>query len=125
MFLSGYRCMWVVAMFDLPVDTPKARRAYTQFVKFLRRDGFTRLQYSVYGRHSASKENAAVHIARIKATFPRTGRCASWPLPTSSLSGWRYFGENTGKRSRNRRASSSFSNAACPQTLALARFRRE
>ncbi len=65
--------MWVVAMFDLPVDTPKARRAYTQFVKFLRRDGFTRMQYSVYGRHSASKENAAVHIARVKANLPPDG----------------------------------------------------
>ena len=31
---------------------------YTQFVKHLRRDGFTRMQYSVYARHSPSKENA-------------------------------------------------------------------
>ena len=48
MYLSGYRCMWIVAMFDLPVDTKEARRAYTDFVKFLKRDGFTRMQYSVY-----------------------------------------------------------------------------
>ena len=65
--------MWVVAMFDLPVDTKKARRAYTDFVKFLRRDGFTRMQYSVYARHSASKENAAVHISRIQDNLPPDG----------------------------------------------------
>ena len=35
MFLSGYRCMWVVAMFDLPVDSKEARREYTRFVKHL------------------------------------------------------------------------------------------
>ena len=34
MYLSGYRCMWIVAMFDLPVDTKAAKRAYTDFVKF-------------------------------------------------------------------------------------------
>lgn len=73
MFVNGYRCMWVVAMFDLPVDTKQARRAYTQFVKHLRRDGFTRLQYSVYGRHSASRENAAVHIKRIEHNLPPDG----------------------------------------------------
>ncbi len=33
--------MWVVAMFDLPVDTKAARREYTLFVKNLKRDGFT------------------------------------------------------------------------------------
>lgn len=73
MFLSGYRCMWVVAMFDLPVNTKEAKRAYTDFVKFLKRDGFTRMQYSVYGRHAASKENAEVHGDRIKDNLPPDG----------------------------------------------------
>ena len=48
-------------------------RAYTDFVKFLRRDGFTRIQYSVYARHSASKENAAVHVSRIQGNLPSDG----------------------------------------------------
>jgi len=65
--------MWIVAMFDLPVDTKQARRAYTTFVKHLRRAGFTRLQYSVYARHSASKENAEVHIKRIEHNLPPSG----------------------------------------------------
>ena len=73
MYLSGYRCMWVLAMFDLPVDTKDARRAYTDFVKFLYRDGFTRVQYSVYARHAASKENAEVHMGRVKDNLPPDG----------------------------------------------------
>jgi CRISPR-associated protein Cas2 len=73
MFLSGYRCMWVVAMFDLPVDSKKKRREYTRFVKNLKRDGFTRMQFSVYARHSASKENAIVHIDRVKSFIPPEG----------------------------------------------------
>jgi len=35
MHLCGYRVMWVVVLFDLPVDTKKARRNYTRFRKHL------------------------------------------------------------------------------------------
>jgi CRISPR-associated protein Cas2 len=65
--------MWIVAMFDLPVKTKQAKRAYVDFVKFLKQDGFSRVQYSVYGRHVASKENAEVHVGRIKAHLPPDG----------------------------------------------------
>jgi CRISPR-associated protein Cas2 len=73
MELSAYRFMWVVAMFDLPVDTREARRAYTQFRKELLKDGFTRLQYSVYIRHSSSQENAEVHMKRVEMGVPADG----------------------------------------------------
>ena len=73
MYVSGYRCMWVLTMFDLPVNTKQARRAYTQFRKKLLQDGFTLLQYSVYVRHCASEENADVHAARVERTLPDDG----------------------------------------------------
>jgi CRISPR-associated protein Cas2 len=73
MELSGYRFMWVVVLFDLPVDTKKARRAYTHFRKKLLRDGFTMMQYSVYIRHCASEENAAVHTSRVERMVPDDG----------------------------------------------------
>jgi len=73
MQINGYRCMWVLAMFDLPTDTKKARRDYTLFRKHLLKDGFTRLQYSVYVRPCPSRENAEVHIGRIKAHLPPDG----------------------------------------------------
>jgi len=65
--------MWVVTMFDLPVDTKKARKAYAQFRKGLIRDGFTQMQYSVYIRHCASEENAAVHMGRVERSVPADG----------------------------------------------------
>jgi len=65
MFINGYRCMWVLAMFDLPTDTKKARREYALFRKSLLRDGFTQMQYSVYARHCPSKENAEVRVVTI------------------------------------------------------------
>lgn len=60
-------------MFDLPVDTKAARRAYAQFRKKLLQDGFTRLQFSVYVRHCASEENAEVHATRVERSLPDDG----------------------------------------------------
>lgn len=71
--LSAYRFMWVVAMFDLPVDTKKARRQYAQFRKALLKDGFAMMQFSVYIRHCASRENADVHISRVERAVPADG----------------------------------------------------
>ncbi len=73
MQLSSYRAVWLVTMFDLPVDTKQARRQYALFRKFLLQDGFTRLQFSIYGRHCASEENAHVHIRRIERKLPPDG----------------------------------------------------
>lgn len=73
MELSGYKFMWVLAMFDLPTDTPKARKAYTTFRKALLKDGFTMMQYSVYVRHCASDENADAHEGRVSAELPDDG----------------------------------------------------
>lgn len=69
----GWRSMWVIAMFDLPTETPKARRAYARFRKELLKDGFTMMQYSVYIRHCASIENAKVHAARMGSRVPSAG----------------------------------------------------
>ncbi len=71
--LSGYRFMWVIAMFDLPTDTKAARKAYTRFRKTLIKDGFAQMQYSVYIRHCASRENATAHIGRIEQAVPNDG----------------------------------------------------
>ena len=41
------RFMRVMVFFDLPVKTKKDRKAYTDFRKFLIKDGFIMVQYSV------------------------------------------------------------------------------
>ena len=65
--------MWLVAMFDLPVDTKAARKHYADFRKMLLRDGFSKMQFSVYIRHCASEENADVHAARVERALPPDG----------------------------------------------------
>ncbi len=73
MHLSGYRFMWLVVMFDLPVDTKKAKRNYVRFRKQLLRDGFTKMQFSIYTRHCTSQENADVHVQRVTGWVPDDG----------------------------------------------------
>ncbi len=60
-------------MFDLPVDTKNARRAYADFRKELLKDGFHRIQFSVYARCTASEENADVHLSRVQRWLPERG----------------------------------------------------
>ena len=70
---SEYRIMWVLVFFDLPTETKKERRAYTDFRKKLQNDGFCMFQFSIYLRHCASRENAEVHIRRVKSMLPEAG----------------------------------------------------
>jgi CRISPR-associated protein Cas2 len=65
--------MWVVLMFDLPVVEPEERKSANKFRKDLKLGGFTMMQFSVYIRHSASEENAQVHLSRVKAFLPPKG----------------------------------------------------
>ncbi|MCA9125138.1 MAG: CRISPR-associated endonuclease Cas2 [Planctomycetales bacterium] len=73
MLINGYRCMWVIVMFDLPTDTKRARRDYALFRKKLLEDGFTMMQFSVYGRCCPSHENTDVHVQRVQRNLPPDG----------------------------------------------------
>ncbi|GHT43906.1 CRISPR-associated endoribonuclease Cas2 [Bacteroidia bacterium] len=70
---SEYRIMWVMVFFDLPTETKKEKKAYSDFRKKLVNDGFTMFQFSIYLRHCASHENADVHIKRVKNILPEQG----------------------------------------------------
>lgn len=66
--------MWVLVFFDLPTETKKEKKAYAIFRKNLIEDGFTMFQFSIYMRHCASRENAIVHVNRVKSFLPDTGK---------------------------------------------------
>ncbi len=72
--LSGYRMMWLYVMFDLPVGTPKERKAATKFRKFLLDQGFEMAQFSVYLRFADSKEAAETFIGRVRSALPNQGK---------------------------------------------------
>lgn len=71
--LSGYKTMWLMAMFDLPVDDKVARRRYAQFRGLLLDNGFSQLQYSVYARCCESEATAETQRKKIVAKLPPDG----------------------------------------------------
>lgn len=72
--LNEYRIMWILVFFDLPTETKKEKKIYADFRKKLLIDGFTMFQFSIYLRHCASRENAQVHINRVKNILPPSGQ---------------------------------------------------
>lgn len=71
--LNAYRVMWVIVMYDLPTETKEERKAAAGFRKKILNDGFQMFQFSQYIRHCPSRENAEVHITRVKKMLPEEG----------------------------------------------------
>jgi CRISPR-associated protein Cas2 len=72
--LSAFRPMWLMAMFDLPVEEREDRRNYARFRKALLKDGFMMLQYSVYARYIPSEEAAEAHRRIVRHAVPPLGQ---------------------------------------------------
>ena len=47
-----------MVMFDLPTVTKQERLEYTRFRKYLLKEGFIQLQFSVYAKFCSSRENS-------------------------------------------------------------------
>ncbi len=62
--------MWIFVMFDLPTTTKKERRHATRFRKFLLKDGYMMLQYSIYGRICNGTERVQKHVKRLETILP-------------------------------------------------------
>ncbi len=65
--------MWVMALFDLPVQTDQQRKRAAQFRKLLLSNGFIRLQYSVYGRFFDSEEASLPTRRTLRGAIPEDG----------------------------------------------------
>ena len=72
--LSGYRLMWIMVMFDLPVQTDEERKAAGDFRNHLKDLGFAMAQYSVYMRHASGKVECDSHIELIRDMLPAGGK---------------------------------------------------
>ncbi len=72
-YLSGYRLMWILVMFDLPTETRNQRKAANDFRKFLLDEGFERSQFSVYARFVNGKEAFDTRVNRIESVVPPAG----------------------------------------------------
>ena len=63
--------MWVLVMFDLPVDTDEAVKAANGFRNALLDLGFERCQYSVYLRFVEGRDQADTTTRRVQAVLLR------------------------------------------------------
>jgi CRISPR-associated protein Cas2 len=70
---SGYKGVWIFAMFDLPTDTPEDKRRYVHFRTLLLKHGFEMMQFSVYTRYYPSEEDSERHRTHIRKGLPPDG----------------------------------------------------
>jgi CRISPR-associated protein Cas2 len=72
--LTGYRLMWMVVMFDLPVTEKAERKAATSFRNNLLDIGFEMSQFSVYMRFCTSQTQVDTLCKRVEAMLPEGGK---------------------------------------------------
>lgn len=72
--VTSYRFMWLLVMFDLPVVTPRERRAATKFRNWLLDQGYEMSQFSVYLRTCVGKEQVGRRLRDIGRNVPNRGR---------------------------------------------------
>ncbi len=72
--LSGYRLMWVVVMFDLPVIEKAERKAATAFRNSLLDMGFEMSQFSVYMRFCTSQTQIDTYGKQVENSLPEGGK---------------------------------------------------
>jgi CRISPR-associated protein Cas2 len=95
---NKYRIMWVLVFFDLPTETKQERKIYADFRKKILQDGFTMFQFSIYLRHCPSKENAEVHIRRVKKILPEKGHIGIMCITDKQFGDMEiFFGHNVQK----------------------------
>ncbi len=69
-----YDFMRVVLLFDLPMITKKDVRNYNVFRKYLIKNGYIMMQFSVYCRIFNNRDAANNHIEILKRNIPRKGQ---------------------------------------------------
>lgn len=65
--------MRILVFFDLPVVTASEKKAAAQFRKFLLKDGYHMIQWSVYSRICNGTDAVAMHESRLKQNLPKKG----------------------------------------------------
>ena len=71
--ISEIKAMWLMVMFDLPTVSKEEKREYSRFRKYLLGEGFIQMQYSVYAKYCASRENTQKYFRSIKYIIPPGG----------------------------------------------------
>ena len=92
--------MWIIALFDLPVVTKAERKKASKFRNYLLDLGFEMVQFSVYMKHCACKEQAEVIQNRIKVEVPNYGNVKLLQITDKQFGAILHLGRHS-KRSIN------------------------
>lgn len=65
--------MRILVLFDLPVKERELRKEYSRFHKFLEKDGYDMLQFSVYCRICNGLDGVEKHMLRLRKNLPPEG----------------------------------------------------
>jgi len=68
-----YDFMRLILFFDLPVVTKQERKIYTDFRKYLIKNGYIMIQFSVYSKIFNNKDAAVNHIKMLNRNVPVVG----------------------------------------------------
>lgn len=94
-----------IVFFDLPTESPKQRKAYRDFRKFLINEGFLMLQYSVYSKIVLNGTQSTTVRRRIEFNKPDEGSVVILKVTEKQFAGMEYvLGEkNTSAANSNSR----------------------
>lgn len=67
------RYMRLIVFFDLPTKTKSDKQVYTVFRRYLLKDGFIMMQYSVYSRVCRGLDSVESHLRYLKSILPSKG----------------------------------------------------
>ena len=83
--MGNYRFMRIIVFFDLPVETAKNRREYSQFRRFLIKEGFIKMQESVYCKLALNMTVVDSVSSRVRKNKPSEGIVQRNSLSTKRL----------------------------------------
>lgn len=73
-YLSGYRFLWLLVLFDLPVGSRAERKAATNFRNDLLDLGFEMSQFSVYLKWCTGYDAATTLTTKVRKKVPPYGK---------------------------------------------------
>ena len=69
-----YKFMRLLVFFDLPMVSKKEVRIYNQFHKWLIKNGYIMMQYSIYIKSFNNRDSCVNHISQLKKSVPDRGQ---------------------------------------------------
>lgn len=85
--VSDYRFMRLMVFFDLPMLTTDEIRRYNHFHKFLLKNGYIMMQYSVYSKILQNKDAVNWHMEVLQKNLPPDGSVMSLCITEKQYAG--------------------------------------